>query len=103
MFDGKTLNGWDGPDLWRVENGAIVVQQKADPPTGSVYLIWKGGEPKDFEFLGEIKLEGAGANSGVQFRATRLGEVPDNPRSKWETFGYQADLDNMNSNTGALI
>jgi len=104
LFDGKTLKGWDGPsDLWRVENGAIVVQSKADPPTGPTYLIWQGGEPKDFEFKWEVKLEGAGANSGVQFRAVLLGEVPGNKMSKWETRGYQADLDNMNSNTGALI
>ena len=39
MFDGKTLNGWDGPSLWRVEDGAIAVNSKADPPTGSVYLL----------------------------------------------------------------
>jgi catechol 2,3-dioxygenase-like lactoylglutathione lyase family enzyme len=104
LFDGATLNGWDGPtDLWHVENGTIVVRSKADPPTGSTYLLWKGGEPKDFELLLEVKLEGAGANSGVQFRSTLLGEVPGNPRSKWETRGYQADLDNMNTNTGALI
>ncbi len=26
MFDGTSLQGWDGPtDLWRVENGVIVV------------------------------------------------------------------------------
>jgi catechol 2,3-dioxygenase-like lactoylglutathione lyase family enzyme len=104
MFDGATLKGWDGPtDLWHVENGMIVVRSKSDPPTGSTYLLWTGGEPKDFEFKGEVKLEGAAANSGVQFRAVRLGEVPGNPRSKWETRGYQADIDNANSNTGALI
>jgi len=104
LFDGTTLKGWDGPtDLWHVENGAIVVRSKADPPTGPTYLIWQDGEPKDFEFKFELKLEGEGANSGVQFRAVRLGEVPDNPRSKWETRGYQADIDNANSNTGALI
>ena len=34
MFDGKSLAGWDGPaDLWRVEDGVIVVRSKADPPT----------------------------------------------------------------------
>ncbi len=104
MFDGTTLDGWDGPaDLWHVENGNIVVRSKAEPPTGSTYLLWKGGEPKDFELLLEVKLEGDGANSGVQFRSTVLGEVPGNPRSKWETRGYQADLDNRNSNTGSLI
>ena len=79
------------------------MQSKADPPTGSTYLIWQGGEPKDFEFKFEVKLEGAGANSGTQFRAFLLGEVAGNPKSKWETRGYQADFDNANSNTGALI
>ena len=104
MFDGTSLGGWDGPtDLWRVEDGAIVVQSTTDPPTGPVYLLWTGGEPGDFEFKWEVKLDGEGANSGVQFRAFRLGEEPNRPRSRWETRGYQADFDNRNSNTGALI
>ena len=30
MFDGSTLTGWDGPtDLWRVENGVIVVDRSS--------------------------------------------------------------------------
>ncbi len=104
LFDGATLKGWDGPtDLWHVENGVIVVRSKSEPPTGSTYLLWTGGEPKDFEFKLEVKLEGDGANSGVQFRSVKLGEVAGNPRSKWETRGYQADIDNANANTGALI
>ena len=104
MFDGTTLRGWDGPpDLWRVENGAIVVQSKAEPPTGPVYLLWQGGEPKNFELKAEVKLDGEGANSGIQFRAFRLGEEAGRPRSKWETRGYQADFDNRNTNTGAVI
>jgi len=104
MFDGRTLDGWDGPlDLWRVEDGAIVVESKADPPTGSVYLLYTGAEPKDFELKWEVKLEGEGANSGVQFRAFRLGAEPNRPRSQWETRGYQADFDNRFANVGALI
>lgn len=104
MFDGVSLKGWDGPtNLWRVEDGAIVVQSKADPPTGPVYLIYAGSELQDFEFKFDVKLDGAGANSGVQFRATRLGEEPNRPQSKWETRGYQADFDNGNANVGALI
>ena len=104
MFDGATLKGWDGPtDLWHVENGTIVVRSKLEPPTGPTYLLWLGGEPKDFEFKLEVKIEGVGANSGIQFRSVRLGEVAGNPRAKWETRGYQADLDNANANTGALI
>jgi catechol 2,3-dioxygenase-like lactoylglutathione lyase family enzyme len=98
LFDGATLKEWDGPAEWHVEAGTIMVHS-----TSPTYLIWQGGEPKDFEFKGEVKLEGANANSGVQFRATMLGEVPGNRISRWETRGYQADIDNMNSNTGALI
>jgi len=98
LFDGSTLKGWDGLPEWHVENGTIAVHSSS-----STYLIWQGGQPKDFEFKTEVKLEGATANSGVQFRATLLGEVPGNRMSKWETLGYQADIDNQNSNTGALI
>ena len=104
MFDGKTLNGWDGPfDLWHVEDGAIVVHSKTNPPTGSTYMLWTGGELANFEFRFEVKLDGARANSGVQFRAMKLAEVPGRPMSKWETRGYQADFDNYADNVGALI
>ena len=102
MFNGVDLKGWDGPmPLWHVENGAIVVRRTLDPPVGSVYLLWQGGQPKDFEMLFDVKLEGDGANSGLQFRAALLGEVPDRPpvagypMTKWETHGYQADMSNM--------
>ena len=101
MFDGVSLKGWDGPmPLWHVEDGAIAVRRTVDPPLGSVYLIWQGGQPKDFELKLDVKLEGDGANSGVQFRAMLLGEVPDRPlvggyaMTKWESHGYQADMTN---------
>ena len=33
LFDGKTLDGWEGDkDLWSVENGEIVGKSKASPP-----------------------------------------------------------------------
>jgi hypothetical protein len=108
MFDGKTLAGWEGPmDVWRVENGAIVSFDTANnpKPNGSVYLFWKGkdgGDLGDFEFKTEIKLEGEKANSGVQFRAVLLGKT-DKRFSEWESFGYQADMDYPNVQTGALI
>lgn len=108
MFDGKTLAGWEGPmEVWRVEDGAIVSSDRADNPTpnGSVYLFWKGtdgGDLKDFEFKTEIRLEGERANSGVQFRAQMLGKT-EKRWSEWESFGYQADMDYGNTQTGALI
>ena len=103
MFDGKTLKGWEGPmDVWRVEDGAIVSSSTAANPNGSVYLYWGGGDLKNFEFKTEIKLEGEGANSGVQFRAQLLGKT-DKKNSEWESIGYQADYDYVNTQTGALI
>lgn len=108
MFDGRTLAGWEGPlDVWRVEDGAIVSSDTAENPVpnGSVYLIWKGkdgGDLADFEFKTEIKLEGRQANSGVQFRAQMLGKT-EKKNSEWESFGYQADMDFGNVQTGALI
>ncbi len=104
MFDGVSLTGWDGPtDVWRAENGEIIGRSSASNPSGSTYLIWNRGEPGDFELKAEMKLEGAGSNSGIQFRATKLGEVAGQKYSKWDLRGYQADFDFQNGNTGALI
>lgn len=70
MFDGQTLNGWEGnKDLWRVENGAIVAESTCENPVGTIYLIWQGGQPGDFELKAELKGEGAGVNSGIQYRS----------------------------------
>lgn len=87
IFDGKSLEKWDGnPDFWRVEDGAIVGQTTAEKPTkGNTFLIWRGGEPKNFVLKAEYKIEGG--NSGIQYRSF---EVPDN---KWVVGGYQADID----------
>jgi len=70
MFDGQSLKGWDGNmDIWHVEDGAIVAESTCEKPTGTVYLIWQGGEPGDFELKAELKGEGAGVNSGIQYRS----------------------------------
>jgi 3-keto-disaccharide hydrolase len=70
MFDGETLNGWDGnPEIWHVENGFIVAESTCEKPVGTTYLIWKGGEPADFELKAELRGEGAGINSGIQYRS----------------------------------
>src|SRR5262245_29777513 len=55
IFDGSTLKGWDGdPKFWRVEGGAIVGQTTAENPLKeNTFIIWRGGEPGDFE----LKLE----------------------------------------------
>ena len=108
MFDGKTLNGWEGmASFFRVEGDSIVSSATVEKPQGSVYLFWNGGPNKgvlkNFEFKTDIKLEGEGANSGVQFRAKLLPKLADKANSEWDSHGYQADFDIGNVQTGALI
>jgi hypothetical protein len=67
LFDGKTLNGWSGDSNWKVENGAIVIESSCEKPTGTIYLVWQGGEPSDFELKLEMKGEGD-INGGIQYR-----------------------------------
>ncbi|MFP6900738.1 MAG: hypothetical protein VCA36_07320, partial [Opitutales bacterium] len=41
LFDGKTLDGWNGdPKFWRAEGGAIVGQTTKETPTkGNTFII----------------------------------------------------------------
>lgn len=131
MFDGSSLKGWDGNmDLWHVENGAIAVESTCEKPTGTVYLIWQGGQPGDFELKAELRGEGAGVNSGIQYRSFiqpprapgegrggaggRGGRGPSGPcpsgqprgtpnpaaEAKWNMGGPQADFDGTNRYSG---
>ena len=87
LFNGKDLSGWIGKDqFWKVENGTIIGETTADNPTSAnTFLIWKGGEVKDFEFSCQVKFQGN--NSGVQYRSKAVGDVKDCVLT-----GYQADL-----------
>jgi hypothetical protein len=95
IFDGKTLTGWDGdPTYWRVENGNLVGE--ISPTTllkTNSFIIWRGGQPSDFEFMGEFKITPDG-NSGINYRSDQLPDVPFALR------GYQADIDGQNRYTG---
>lgn len=130
MWDGTTLKGWDGDfNYWKVENGAIVVESTCEKPTGTIYLIWKGGEAADFEMKLEMKGEGAAVNSGVQYRGAITqprppqaagvgggrGRGPQGPcpsgaargtppsresQAKWDMLGAQFDFDGRNQYSG---
>jgi hypothetical protein len=100
IFDGKTLTGWDGdPSLWRVEGGAIVGETTASTAIKqNSFLIWRGGEPADFELKLEFRINAT--NSGVQYRSA---QVPSSGETgKWVLRGYQADIDFENQFTGML-
>jgi hypothetical protein len=69
LFDGQTLNGWDGdPRYWSVKDGAIAAEPSCEKPTGTIYLVWQGGEPADFMLKFESKGTG-NVNGGMQYRS----------------------------------
>jgi hypothetical protein len=88
IFDGKTLNGWDGDTtFWRVENGEIVGETTPEKVMKlNSFLIWRGEKVRDFELKVEFRLNGT--NSGIQYRSTELPSI-----GKWVVKGYQADID----------
>ena len=75
IFDGKTLNGWDGdPTFWRVEKGAIVGESTPEKQVKvNTFAVWRGGQPKDFELKLEFRINST--NSGIQYRSVELLEV----------------------------
>lgn len=97
IFDGKTLNGWDGDQtFWRVENGEIVGETTPEKVVKvNNFVIWRGGTIKDFELKVDFKINGT--NSGIQYRSTELPEI-----DKWVLKGYQADLELTNGYTGNI-
>ncbi len=89
LFDGRTLNGWQGQDMsfWSVEDGAITGTISPEhAPKLNQYLIWQGGMLDDFELRLTFRLRSTNSpavNGGFQFRSRRLpnGDVA----------GYQVD------------
>jgi hypothetical protein len=69
LFDGQSLSGWDGdPRFWSVKDGAIHVEPSCEKPTGTIYLVWQGGDTADFMLKFESRSTG-NVNGGVQFRS----------------------------------
>ena len=97
IFEGKSLKGWDGdPAFWRAENGEIIGESTPEKPLKiNTFIIWRGGQPKDFELKVDFRMNAT--NSGVQYRSVELPDV-----GKWVMKGYQADIDFQNTYTGQL-
>jgi hypothetical protein len=85
LFDGKTLDGWEGKSqFWSVRDGAITGQTTKENPTkGNTFIIWRGGKPADFELT--LKFRIVGGNSGIQYRSVE--------RDDFVVGGYQADFE----------
>jgi len=87
IFDGKTLNGWEGDTTyWKVENGCLAGE--VTPATllkRNSFIIWRGGVTTDFELTVDF-LVTPGGNSGINYRSEEVRDVPHALK------GYQADI-----------
>ena len=110
IFDG-TMKNWDGdPSIWKAEGNVLVGTTTAENPLKeNTFVIWRGGEPADFELKVEYRM--SATNSGIQFRSVHLPQgspapSPNNPDAKiagkWVLKGYQADIDFANQFTGMI-
>jgi hypothetical protein len=100
IFDGKSLEGWDGdPKYWRAADGLMTGE--ITPETiikSNTFVIWRGGAPEDFELKVDYRIT-SGGNSGVNYRSV---VVPDavTPANRFAMRGYQCDIDGQNRYTG---
>ncbi len=86
LFDGKSLEGWEGNEkMFRVEEGAIVAGTLKEPIPRNEFLCTEK-KYENFELRLQVKLVGEGANAGIQFRTKRIANPPH------EVSGYQADM-----------
>ena len=85
IFDGKSLEGWEGEEKWfRVENGAIVAGSLDERIPINQFLVSER-EFGDFELTLKAKLVGQGDNAGIQFWSQR---IPNHH----EMIGFQCDV-----------
>jgi hypothetical protein len=106
IFNGKNLAEWDGTSgVWSVVDGAIVGHSSVAHPSGRTFLIWRGGQPADFELKLEIRFDGAaGAHSGIEYRSRVAAYTQDPSRpapaslfnpayESWNLGGYRCSFD----------
>ena len=100
LFNGQDLSGWDGDThFWQVEDGLITAnigQDNAGTSGKSMWLIWKGGDLRDFEL--RVKYKVVGTNSGVNYRSKVINA------KAFQVSGYQADIEDSGGRpiTGSL-
>jgi hypothetical protein len=100
LFNGKDLAGWEGhPDLWSFSDGVVRGETtKEHPAPGNTFLIWRGGDVKDFELRLTFRIKSG--NSGIQYRSKQADS--NNPQNKWVVGGYQAEVEDTPGKVGFL-
>jgi hypothetical protein len=101
IFDGRTLDGWDyAPDVWRVEDGAIVAGGVQGVNPGTTFATYMGAEPGDFDLLVDVMTEGT--NTGLQIRSFQndITTPADGPSREQQRTLAAIDRDTLNLRTG---
>jgi hypothetical protein len=85
LFDGKTLDGWEGNlSFFRIEDNAIVAGNLKTSIPNNEFLCTRKSY-SNFDFRAQVKLIGEGKNAGIQFRTKR---IPNHH----EVSGFQFDV-----------
>ncbi|MEI9894644.1 MAG: DUF1080 domain-containing protein [Chthoniobacter sp.] len=97
LFNGRDLTGWDGDRrFWSVQNDAITGETKSSGMfPANTFLVWKGGQPRDFELRYSFKI--LAGNSGVQYRS-RLVDA-----GAWRVLGYQYEIEAVKTGTNGAL
>jgi hypothetical protein len=101
LLNGTDLTGWEGDKrLWSFKDGIVRGETtKENPAAGNTFLLWKGGELKDFELRLSFRIKGG--NSGVQYRSKHL-PFKETDQNKWVVSGYQAEVEDTPGKVGFL-
>lgn len=85
LFDGKSLDGWEGNlDYFRAEDGMLIAG-RTDGEIPHNEFLCTTREYDNFELHLQVKMNGRRNNGGIQIRTMR---IPDH----YEVSGYQADI-----------
>ncbi len=91
LFDGKTLDGWEGyEDLWSVKDG-VIVAKNTKLLKFSTYLLTKKNYT-DFRLVFSAKLVESEMHSGVSFWGEVRPSVSKNPEEDRSKYTYAGHL-----------
>ena len=91
LFDGKSLDGWEGySDLWSVKDG-VIVGKNTTPLKFSTYLLTKNSYT-DFRLTFAAKLVTSEMHSGVCFWGAVKPEVSKEPKKDRSEHTYAGHL-----------
>ncbi len=91
LFDGKSVDGWEGySDLWSVQDG-VIVAKNTKPLKFSTYLLTKQ-KYSDFRLTLRAKLVTSEMHSGVCFWGKVSPNVSKNPKEERSEHTYSGHL-----------